>query len=46
MHAIITTFDNSILKKLKDKYDGQEGIIGCEKVHVRANYELLISMPG
>jgi hypothetical protein len=43
MRAEIITLDNTVLQKLKNKYDGREGIIGCEKVHFRANYEQIIA---
>ena len=34
MKAEIKTFDSNLIQKLKKKYDGKVGILGCEKIHV------------
>lgn len=42
MNIILTTLDTTIFKKLKERYDGKDNIIGCQKVHIRAIYEQVI----
>ena len=44
MHAIIMTFDNTMLSKLKSNYDRKSNILGCEKLHIRANYDMVLSV--
>ena len=44
MNATLTTLDNTIYHKLKKEYDGEEEVIGCQKVHIRAVYQQIISV--
>jgi len=45
MTAEIITLDSSVLTKMKERYDGRSNVIGCEKVHIRAYYDQIISSP-
>lgn len=34
MVAEIETFENNLFIKLKNRYDGERKVLGCEKMHV------------
>ena len=39
LHAEIKTFSLKLLQNFKNQYDGQEKVLGCEKLHVKFEFE-------
>lgn len=46
MKAEIIGLPQADLRTLKVRVDGARGKLGCEKVHVRVNYDQVIAFPS